>query len=198
MKIELNPTLLLGILIIVFAVMILLNKILFHRKYGYILLLYCASYITIFIDKLFFPISIFYGEMREKMWQNFGADQHFFYVNPIAEAKTLILNISSDPILVLQHIIIMIPLGILINELCTKKHNLIKQMLIGFICMIGIECIQIMINYMTHFKQYTFSLSEIIVHFIGLLLGILIWYIFKKTKVYVHLKKYIVFNENPS
>ena len=189
--INLIPEVYLIITIVLFIILILINHLIFNNKYSILFICMFSCFLSFFIKNMFFPISIFFGSMKDEMWNTFT--HSMYYLNPITEVNK-ILSMNSS--LIIKHILIMIPFGLLINELVHfKEKNKIKQIGLGCLISIFIEVIELIINYATYFRQYVISLSDIIIHTSGVIIGIMIWNIIRRCKIYQEIKTIIYNNK---
>lgn len=189
--INLIPEVYLIITIVLFIILILINHLIFKNKYSILFICMFSCFLSFFIKSMFFPISIFFGSMKDEMWNTFT--HSMFYLNPLTEVNK-ILSMNSS--LIIKHLLIMIPFGLLINELVHfKEKNKIKQIGLGCLISIFIEVIELIINYATYFRQYVISLSDIIIHTSGVIIGIMIWNIIRRCKIYQEIKTIIYNNK---
>ncbi|MEG0618703.1 MAG: hypothetical protein RR557_05270 [Bacilli bacterium] len=85
----------------------------------------------------------------------------------------LLFRIDNFPFYSFLHLFLFIPFGYYLK----KKHSLKKTICISLIIVFGVENVQIIINYLCQYVQYTYDLCDIQFHLISFLLGILISYI---------------------
>lgn len=149
------------------------------KNYSFIFITMIVCYVMLVIKYLFFPIPIFTEEINAHFWETYGGDSHFFHFNLTDSFNYIYCTLIDNPILIVKYIIIMIPLGILIHY-AFSKQSLFKQILIGLGIMLSIETIQIIINYIIHYRQFVFDLSDIIIYMFGFIIGVCIWAVIKK------------------
>ena len=116
--INLIPEVYLIITIVLFIILILINHLIFNNKYSILFICMFSCFLSFFIKSMFFPISIFFGSMKDEMWNTLT--HSMFYLNPITEVNK-ILSMNSS--LIIKHLLIMIPFGLLINELVHFKEK---------------------------------------------------------------------------
>lgn len=138
-----------------------------------------VCYIMLIIKYMFFPIPIFTEEVNTHFWTSLEGDRYFFQLNLFDSVTYIYSALINHPISIIKYIIIMIPLGILIHFVFSKQ-SFIKQILIGLGIIIGIESVQIIINYIIHYRQFVFDLTDIIICMTGFIIGIGIWAAIKR------------------
>lgn len=133
------------------------------KKLSYFYSFLIGIYIAYLICTLFFPIVTYWGDGY----------------NFINETGTMILawhpyaRILNHPVYSTFHLLMFIPLGYLIRKNKSLKVTIFIVIAIAF----GIENLQIIINFLCHYVQYTYDLCDILFHLISFSIGIGISYL---------------------
>lgn len=182
---DLTPTIFIIITALITIISYVFMRYYLKKNYTFMFITMVVCYIMLIIKYMFFPISILTEEVKSLFWASLEGDSSFFQLN-IVDSLTYIYNtLINDPISIIKYIIIMIPLGMLIHFVFSKQ-SFIKQILIGLGIIIGIESVQIIINYIIHYRQFVFDLSDIIICMTGFIIGIGIWAAIKRIPYIYH------------
>lgn len=153
------------------------------KKYNILSSIVISLYISFLIEILFFPIVTDWGEAYK-----FSEDIRFMF--PFYDPYH---RIMFQPIYSICHLLMFIPLGFILRH----ETNLLKSFLIGIAIVYGIENIQIYINYIFGYVQYTYDICDILYHIISIFIGIGVYkpIMFLKNKL-VEMTKYKYIESN--
>jgi glycopeptide antibiotics resistance protein len=170
--------LILGAFLLFFLVDFLIKKN--RRDILSTLLIYSVIvYILCLIKVVFFPIYTFKDTSDIKI-------SMFFQVIPF---KSIIPSLKyHNWIQVIGNMALLFPVGVYLKILSKRVQSLKKVLVVSLLLTLSIECIQLIIDFITHYPNKVFDIDDIILNVIGCIAG---WKVAEN--LLPHLKK-----DNPS
>ena len=173
------------ILVILFTIKIFFFKS--HTKNKLVTALF-TLYILLLVKVVICPIMIFWQEnqqMLQTLHINFNS---YFQLIPF---KTIInaFRIGVWQFQVFGNIILLFPLPFFLDLLSKKPKSNTFFLVTGFLVCISIEGIQLLIDMIYIIRSHVFDIDDIILNFLGIILGIFLLRKIQSLKIYTRIKE---------
>lgn len=134
-----------------------------YKKKSFLQSFLIGTYISFLICTLFFPIAI-------------NVDTSYFQEDlSFLVRSTSLLGILShfqhQSLFCIFHLIAFLPLGYILTQAIGYQ----RSFYLGVAIILSVEVIQVLIDFITQYLQFTFSIEEIILHLLGFCIGMLIY-----------------------
>lgn len=161
------------------------------RKIRFFLIPLMIFYTLLLIQVTILPIYILDKDELKSFHETVGDYITYYQITPFDTIKKTFISFPTVIKQDVGNIVLLMPIPIFVGFI--KKYlSPIKIFLLGFFASLLIESAQLLISFITKFPMHFFDVDDLILNSLGVVLGILLFYLIKKTK-----PLYNIINKSP-